>query len=66
MDKNLITLEGGRIILNVNAIAMVFPDEDMPDDVTGINTVDGRKTFYIRENFESVKKKLRGWMVEEV
>jgi hypothetical protein len=66
MDKNLISLECGRIILNVNAIAMVFPDEDMPDDVTCINTVDGRKTFYIRENFESVKKKLSDWMVEEV
>ena len=66
MDKNLVTLEGGRIILNVNAIAMIFPDEDMPDDVTCINTVDGRKTFYIRENFESVKKKLSDWMAEEV
>jgi len=66
MDKNLISLEGGRIILNVNAIAMIFPDEDMPDDVTCINTVDGRKTFYIRENFESVKKKLSDWMAEEV
>jgi hypothetical protein len=66
MDKNLISLECGRIILNVNAIAMVFPDEDMPDDVTCINTVDGRKTFYIRENFESVKEKLSDWMVEDV
>lgn len=65
MSKNFISLEGGKTILNVNAITMVFPDEEEPDDVTCINTIDGRKTFYIKESFESVKKKLDGWIAEE-
>lgn len=64
MNKNLISLEGGRTILNVNAIAMVFPD-DSENDVTCINVIGGAKTFYIKERYESVKKKLVGWMTEE-
>lgn len=64
MGKDFISLEGGKTILNVNAIAMVFPDEG-EDDVTCINIVGGKKTFYIKESFESVKKKLNDWMVEE-
>ena len=63
MSKDFISLEGGKTILNVNAIAMVFPNEG--DDVTCINIVGGKKTFYIKESFESVKKKLNDWMVEE-
>lgn len=64
MNKNLISLEGGRTILNVNAIAMVFPD-DGENDVTCINIIGGTKTFYVKESYESVKKKLGGWMTEE-
>lgn len=64
MNKNLISLEGGRTILNVNAIAMVFPD-DSENDVTCINIIGGTKTFYVKESYESVKKKLGGWMAEE-
>lgn len=64
MNKNLISLEGGRTILNVNAIAMVFPD-DSENDVTCINIIGGTKTFYIKESYESVKKKLGDWMAEE-
>lgn len=65
MSKDFIFLEGGRFILNVNVIAMVFPDEDGEDGVTCINIVGGTKTFYIKESFESVKKKLADWMAEE-
>ena len=65
MSKDFIFLEGGRVILNVNVIAMVFPDEDGEDGVTCINIVGGTKTFYIKESFESVKKKLADWMAEE-
>lgn len=64
MNKNLVSLEGGRTILNVNAIAMVFP-EDGDDDTTCINIIGGNRTFYIKENYESVKKKLGGWIAEE-
>lgn len=64
MNKDFISLEGGKTILNVNAIAMVFPDDDR-DDMTCINIVGGTKTFYIKESFESVKKKLADWMAEE-
>jgi hypothetical protein len=64
MNKNLVTFEGGRIILNVNAIAMVFPhDED--NNLTCINIISGNRTFYIRENYESVKKKLDNWVAKE-
>lgn len=65
MSKDFISLEGGRFILNVNVIAMVFPDEGGEEDVTCINIVGGTKTFYIKESFESVKKKLADWMAEE-
>lgn len=65
MNKNFISLEGGRTILNVNAITMIFPDPDEPDDVTCINTIGGRKTFFIKESFESIKKKLDDWIAEE-
>lgn len=64
MNKNLVSLEGGRTILNVNAIAMVFP-EDGEKDTTCINIIGGNRTFYIKEDYESVKKKLSGWMTEE-
>ena len=64
MDKNLITLEGGRTILNVNAIAMIFPD-DNDKDMTCINIIGGNRTFYIKESYESVKKKLDNWIAEE-
>lgn len=65
MNKNLISLEGGRTILNVNVIAMVFPDDDDPDNITCINLIGGDGTFYAKESYESVKKKLGGWMIEE-
>ena len=64
MSKDFISLEGGKTILNVNAIAMVFPDDD-GDNITCINIIGGTKTFYINESFESVKKKLNDWMAEE-
>lgn len=64
MDKNLISFEGGRTILNVNAIAMVFPDDD-ENDLTCINIIGGKRTFHIKESYESVKKKLSNWMAEE-
>lgn len=65
MDKNLVSFEGGRTILNVNAIAMVFPDDSDMDNVTCINIIGGNKTFYIKEKYENVKKKLSGWITEE-
>lgn len=65
MGKDFISLEDGKTILNVNVIAMVFPDEDGSDDVTCINIIGGTKTFYIKESFESVKRKLANWMTEE-
>ncbi len=64
MDKNLVSFEGGRTILNVNAIAMVFPD-DSENDLTCINVIGGNRTFYIKEKYENVKKKLSNWMAEE-
>ena len=64
MDKNLITLEGGRTILNVNAIAMIFPD-DSENNLTCINVIGGNRTFYIKESYESVKKKLDNWIAKE-
>ena len=64
MDKILVSFEGGKTILNVNAIAMVFPD-DRKNDVTCINIIGGNKTFYIKEDYESVKKKLSGWILKE-
>lgn len=66
MGKDFISLEDGKTILNVNAIAMVFfPEEDGSDDVTCINIIGGTKTFYIKESFESVKRKLADRMAEE-
>ena len=64
MDKNLVTFEGGRTILNVNAIAMVFPD-DSENNLTCINVIGGNRTFYIKESYESVKKKLDNWIAKE-
>ena len=64
MDKNLVSFEDGRTILNINAIAMVFPD-DSDNDLTCINIIGGNRTFYIKEKYESVKKKLSDWMVGE-
>lgn len=64
MDKNLISFEGGKTILNVNAIAMVFPDES-ENDVTCINIIGGTRTYYIKENYKSVKKKLSDWLKED-
>ena len=64
MNKNLISLEGGRTILNVNAIATVFPD-DSENNLTCINVIGGNRTFYIKESYESVKKKLDNWIAKE-
>lgn len=64
MDKNLVTFEGGRTILNVNAIAMVSPD-DSENNLTCINVIGGNRTFYIKESYESVKKKLDNWIAKE-
>lgn len=61
MDKNLVTFEGGRTILNVNAIAVVFSD-DNENDLTCINVIGGDRAFYIKESYESVKKKLDNWI----
>ena len=51
-------------ILNVNAIAMVFPD-DSENDLTCINVIGGNRTFYIKEKYENVKKKLDNWIAKE-
>lgn len=64
MDKNLVTFEGGRTILNVNAIAMVFPDDE-DNNLTCINVIGGNRTFYIKESYENVKKKLDNWITKE-
>ena len=64
MDKNLVSFENGKTILNVNAIAMVFPDSN-DEDLTCINIIGGNRTFYIKEKYKSVKKKLSGWITEE-
>lgn len=64
MNKNLISLEDGRTILNVNAIVMIFPDDD-EHDITCINLIGGDGTFYVKETYESVKKKLDDWMARE-
>ena len=64
MDKNLVSFEGGKTILNVNAIAMVFPD-DSENDVTCVNVIGGTRTYYIKENYEKVKKKLGNWLKED-
>ena len=64
MDKDLICLENGKIILNVNTIVMVFPD-DSSNDITCINVISGNRTYYVKENYESVKKKLNDWIAKE-
>ena len=64
MDKDLICFENGNIILNVNTIVMVFPD-DNSNDITCINVISGNRTYYIKENYESVKKKLNDWIAKE-
>lgn len=65
MNKNLICLENGKIILNVNTIVMVFPDDNDPNNITCINVINGNRTYYIKENYESVKKKLNDWTANE-
>lgn len=61
MNKDLIYLEGGETILNVNSIAMVFPDERDLDNITCINCIGIQRTFYIHEKYEDVKNKLDNW-----
>lgn len=63
MNKDLISLEGGKTILNINAIAMIFPSQDEFNDITCINIIGGNRTYHIKENFESVKKKLNNWII---
>lgn len=65
MNKDLISLEGGKTILNVNAIAMIFSDDDKPDDITCVNMIGGQRTYYINENITSVRKKLNNWIMKE-
>lgn len=65
MNKDLIYLEGGKTILNVNSIAMVFPDEQDLDNMTCINCVGIQKTFHIHEKYEDVKNKLNNWLIKE-
>ena len=65
MNKNLICLENGKIILNVNTIVMVFPDDKDPNNITCVNVITGNRTYYIKENYESVKKKLNDWMANK-
>lgn len=65
MNKDLISLEGGKTILNVNAIAMIFSDDDKPDDITCVNMIGGQRTYYINENIISVRKKLNNWIMKE-
>lgn len=40
MDKNLVTFDGSRTILNVNAITMVFSDNN-ENNLTYINVIGG-------------------------
>ena len=61
MNKNLVTFEGGRTILNVNAIAMVFPDDE-DNNLTCVNVIGDNRTFYIKESYENVKRKLDSWI----
>lgn len=65
MNKNLICLENGKIILNVNTIVMVFPDNNDSNNITCVNVISGNRTYYIKENYESVKKKLNDWISKE-
>lgn len=64
MNRDFICFENGKIILNVNTIVMVFPD-DNSNDITCINVISGNRTYYIKENYESVKKKLNDWIAKE-
>lgn len=61
MNKNLICLENGKTILNINSIAMIFPD-DSDLEKTCINCIGIKRTFYINEKYEDVKKKLDDWL----
>lgn len=65
MNKDLISLEGGKTILNVNAIAMIFADDAKPNDITCVNMIGGQRTYYINENITSVRKKLNNWIMKE-
>lgn len=65
MDKILICLENGKTILNVNSIAMVFPDDRDLDNSTCINCIGIQKTFYIHEKYEDVVNKLNNWLIKE-
>ena len=64
MDKNLISLEDGKTILNVNSIAMIFPDEK-DSNITCVNITGIGRTFYIHEKYEDVKRKLNDWLIKE-
>lgn len=61
MNKNLICLENGKTILNVNSIAMIFPHDTDPE-ITCVNCIGIQKTLYIKEKYEDVKKKLDNWL----
>lgn len=62
MNRDLISLEGGKTLLNINAIAMVLPYDDN-HNMTCINIIGCQRLLYIKENFESVKKKLDNWII---
>lgn len=61
MNRNLVCFENGKIILNVNSIAMVFPDEK-DSNITCVNIIGIVSTFYINEKYEDVKNKLDKWL----
>lgn len=65
MNKDLIFLEGGKTILNVNAVAMIFPDGQDLDNLTCINCIGIQRTFYIHEKYEDVVNKLNNWLKKE-
>lgn len=65
MNKNLIYLENGKTILNVNSIAMIFPDDRDLDNSTCINCIGIPRTFYIQEKYEDVVNKLNNWLTKE-
>jgi hypothetical protein len=64
MNKDLICLEDGKTILNVNSIAMIFPDGDGSES-TCINCIGIQRTFYIKEKYEDVKNKLDNWLMKD-
>lgn len=64
MDRDLICFENGKTILNVNSIAMVFPDGDGSEG-TYINCIGIQRTFHIKEKYEDVKSKLDNWLMKD-